>query len=192
MSDINEINNCLKFLYNHHSDISLLHCTTSYPTKESDWTFNMINELKKQFKIPIGFSDHSGTPTTCLAARCFGAEILEFHAVFHKSSFGPDNLSSLTIEEIKLMVNSIRKIEKSLKTKKIEKNKRFNDLKVVFGKSLAINKELNKGHKLKFEDLESKKPHGKGIDCRFFRDVIGKKLKFDMKKWDFLKNSDIE
>ena len=78
----------------------------------------MINELKKEFKIPIGFSDHSGIPSICLAARCFGAEILEFHAVFHKSSFGPDNSSSLTIEEIKSMVNSIRKIERSFKTKK--------------------------------------------------------------------------
>tara|TARA_B100002051_G_C16673741_1_gene605956 strand:+ start:264 stop:1271 length:1008 start_codon:yes stop_codon:yes gene_type:complete len=192
MSDTNELKNSLKFLSNYNSDISLLHCTTSYPTKETDWTFNMINELKNEFKIPIGFSDHSGIPSTCLAARCFGAEILEFHAIFHKSSFGPDNSSSLTIEEIKLMVNSIRKIERSFKTKKIDKSTRFNDIKVLFGKSLAINKNLKKGHKLKFEDLESKKPYGKGIDCRFYSDVIGKYIKRNMKKWDFLNKSDID
>ena len=79
------------------------------------------------------------------------------------------------------MVNSIRKIERSFKTKKINKSTRFNDLKVVFGKSLAINKNLKKGHKLKFEDLESKKPFGMGIDCRFYSDVIGKRVKSNMK-----------
>ena len=57
---------------------------------------------------------------------------------------------------------------------------------------MAINKDLPKNHILTFEDLEAKKPKGFGIDALKFREVIGKKLTFDKKQWDFLKEDDIQ
>ena len=47
----------------------------------------------------------------------------------------------------------------------------------IFEKSLAVNKDLPKNHILQFEDLESKKPKGCGINASRFEEIIGQKLK---------------
>ncbi len=130
---------------------------------------------------------HSANPSTCIAATALGAEILEFHVVFDKNMFGPDSSSSIEINQVAEMVQNIKAIEKA-KNHPIDKNEnsQFKDLKSIFEKSLAVNKDLPENHILKFEDLESKKPKGCGINASNFEEIIGQKLKKPLKKWDFL------
>jgi len=106
--------------------------------------------------------------------------------------FGPDSKSSLTIEETKELVQGVRFIEKSLENK-IDKsdNSKFRELKNIFEKSLAVNKNLKKDDIITFDDLEAKKPFGYGIPSKDYKTIIGKKLNTDMKKWDFLKKENI-
>ena len=127
-----------------------------------------------------------------LAATARGAEILEFHAVFDKRMFGPDAPASMDIDEITFMVKGVRQICKSLDAK-IDKNdnSEFDMLKGIFEKSLAVNKNLEKGHILSFDDLEAKKPKGYGIDASKYENIIGKKINKNMKKWEFLNQGDI-
>ena len=121
-----------------------------------------------------------------------GAKVLEFHAVYDRRMFGPDSKSSLTIDEISFLVEGVRKIDQSLMAP-VDKsdNSAFSALKGIFEKSLAVNKDLTKGHVLTFDDLEAKKPKGFGIEAVNFQKVIGKKLNRDLKKWDFLKDESI-
>jgi N,N'-diacetyllegionaminate synthase len=70
-------------------------------------------------------------------------------------------------------------------------NEQFSELKSIFEKSLAINKDLPKGHLITFEDLEAKKPKGCGIDALKFQDLIGMKVTNDMKQWDFINENDL-
>ena len=118
----------------------------------------------------IGFSDHSGKIFAPLAAVSLGAEILEVHAVFDRRVFGPDASSSLTIDEIKQVVDGVRFIEKSL-NHIVDKNSiaGFERVREIFGKSLSINKDLPVGHILSFEDLETKKPYGRGIQAKEYQ-----------------------
>ena len=106
--------------------------------------------------------------------------------------FGPDSNSSLTISEITQLVKGVRFIEDSLENK-IDKSdtSKFKNLKDIFEKSLAINKNMKSGEVITFDDLEAKKPSNKGIPAKIFSQVIGKKLKNNLKKWDFLKEGDI-
>ena len=67
----------------------------------------------------------------------------------------------------------------------------FSVLKQIFEKSLAVNKELPKGHCLTFLDLEAKKPKGYGIDAIEFEKVVGKKLSRDISPWEFLNYKDL-
>ena len=190
MSSFSELNRTMDFLSKYENDLSVLQCTTAYPTNPEQWGLNIITELKKRYDIPVGFSDHSGDIYACLAATSLGAEILEFHAVFDKQLFGPDAKASLTIEKIKRLVRGVREIELSL-ANKIDKNEnsQFNDLKNIFEKSLAVNKDLKKGAILQFSDLEAKKPKGLGIDASDFENIIGKKVKKELTKWEFLKTN---
>lgn len=193
LSDWAELEQAIEFLKEKDVEVSVLQCTTAYPCPPEKWGLNVIQELKDKFKLKTGYSDHSGTPTACIAAASMGAEILEFHVVFDKRMFGPDASSSLTIDEVKYMVQAVRQIEIA-KNNPLQKeiSASHNELKIMFGKSLAINKDLKNGHILTVDDLEGKKPGDKGIPAKDFKSVVGKKLKVDKNKWEFLKHEELE
>ncbi|MEZ4856622.1 MAG: N-acetylneuraminate synthase family protein [Gelidibacter sp.] len=192
MSSYDELDKAVNFLKSKDVEYSILQCTTSYPTQPEQYGLNVIGELKKRYKVSVGFSDHSAKPETCIAAVALGAEILEFHAVLDRQQFGPDVTSSLTIDEISALVTSVTTIEKAVQHP-VDKNNNssFKDLKSIFEKSLAVNKDLKKGHQLTFEDLEAKKPANKGIAATYFNSVIDKTINRDMQQWDFLTQQDL-
>lgn len=193
MSSFAELDETVSFLKSKNAAFSILQCTTAYPTMPEQYGLNVISELKKRYNVPIGFSDHSSSTSTGIAAVALGAEILEFHVVFHKEMFGPDTAASLTIMQTKLLAEAVNKIHIALNNP-IDKNNNesFKELKSIFEKSLAINKDLPKGHTITFTDLESKKPSGFGISAKEFKNVIGKKLANNKTKWDFLNEEDLE
>ena len=192
MSSFAELDETVRFLKDKNVDFSILQCTTSYPTAPEQYGLNVIQELKDRYQVPIGYSDHSADTGTCVAATALGAEILEFHAVFSHSDFGPDATSSIEIKDIPVMVKSVRNVALSRKHP-IDKsnNSQYAELKRIFEKSLSVNKDLPKGHLLRFEDLEAKKPKGFGIDASQFESVIGKPITKALKKWDFLTEESI-
>ncbi len=194
MSSFSELDEAVNFIKQFGNDLSILQCTTSYPTPYEKLGLNVISELKSRYpKCSIGLSEHTGTIFAGIAAAGIGIDILEFHATFDKRMFGPDATSSLTIDEIAQLVEGIRSIEKS-KNNPIDKsdNKEYTELKNIFEKSLAVSKDLPANHIITFDDLESKKPKGFGIDASSFKSVIGKTLKHAKKKYDFLKDEDFE
>jgi N-acetylneuraminate synthase len=90
------------------------------------------------------------------------------------------------MEEITQLVKAVRNIETALQHPVDKRdNSKFTELKNIFEKSLAANKDLKAGHVLRFEDLEAKKPKGFGMEAERFEEVIGKILKKDMKQWEF-------
>ena len=192
MSSYTELDQTVAFLKERKVDFSILQCTTAYPTQPENYGLNVIQELQNRYNVPIGFSDHSAKTATCIAAAAMGAKILEFHVVFDRQLFGPDSKSSLTLAETKDLVEAVRNIATAF-SNPIDKNDTadFSALKQIFEKSLAVNKDLPKNHILTFDDLESKKPKGYGIDARRFQEVIGKALNKEMKQWDFLNEGDL-
>ena len=192
MSSFEELDKTVEFLKQRKVDFSILQCTTAYPTKPEQYGFNIISELKQRYKVPVGFSDHSAKIATGIAAVALGAEILEFHVVFHRDMFGPDAKASLTLEETKLLVEAVNEIYIA-NSNPIDKNtnESFGELKAIFEKSIAINKNLPAGHTITFDDLETKKPKGYGISAQNFMSVIGKKIKNDKSQWDFLNEYDL-
>jgi N,N'-diacetyllegionaminate synthase len=191
MSDWNELDETINFLKPFGNDISLLQCTTAYPTQPNQWGLNAINEMKNRYQIPVGFSDHSSEIFACLAATTLGADILEFHAIFDKNMFGPDSKASLSMNQIKYLMQGIRQIEIALKSNHLKNdNTMFTELKTMFGKSLAVNKNLEVGDILMEDDLESKKPGNMGISAKEFQKVIGKKILNNLREGAFLTEND--
>ena len=168
-------------------NISLLQCTTSYPTNPKQFGLNNITYFKKIFKnISVGYSDHSGEIFSSLAAISLGAKIIEFHCVFDKLMFGPDSNSSLTISQIKELIKGGNIIHESLQTPVNKDDNLDVELRNIFGKSLAVNKNLNIGHVLTMDDLESKKPANMGIPASEYKKVLNRKLNRDLVFGDFL------
>lgn len=192
MSSFAELDAAVAFLREKNVGFSILQCTTAYPTKPEQYGLNVIAELKERYGVPIGFSDHSAKTAAGIAAVALGAEILEFHVVFDRKMFGPDAIASLTIEETKQLAEAVADIHKA-KSAAVDKNDNaaFGELKNIFEKSLAVNKDLPAGYVITFDDLESKKPSGYGIPARQFREVIGRRLAVGKSRWDFLNEADL-
>lgn len=192
MSSFCEIDTALKLFEPYKNQITILQCTTAYPTRPEDWGLNIISELKEKYpKNSIGFSDHSGDIYACLAATTLGAEVLEFHVVFDKRMFGPDSCASLSIEQVKMVVKGARCIN-TARNSIIEKDSmKYTDLKKIFEKSLAINCDLKSGKIISEDMLEAKKPRDYGIDSKEYQKVVGKTIKTDLKKGDFITELDI-
>ena len=187
LSDIKEIHKTLHRL--DKKKISLLQCTSSYPTAANNIGLNVIEDFKKIFRVPVGLSDHSGNKNTILAACALGADLVEFHVTFNKKSFGPDSISSIEIDKVKGLVDGAKHINKIISNpiNKNKENKKLMNIKKVFGKSLAFNCDLKKNTKISINHLETKKPYGKGVPCSNYQSIIGKKIKRDIKKGTFLK-----
>jgi len=192
MSSLTELDTTIDFLKSFGNKLSIMQCTTAYPTIAGQWGLNVIPFLKQRYQLPTGFSDHSGDIFACLAATSLGAEIIEFHAVFDKNMFGPDAKASLTISQVKKLVEGIRAITTDLEVASgKDSSEKYSDLKKIFEKSLAVNKDLEQGHIIGFNDLEAKKPSGYGIPAKDFQSVIGRQLLQKKMAWDFLQNNDL-
>jgi len=193
MSSFDELDKTVLFLNSSKMDYSILQATTAYPTQAENYGLNLIHEFKRKYGVPIGYSDHSAKIEVGIAAFSLGAEILEFHVTFDRDMFGPDSKASLTISETKILVDSIRNLEKAYNNPVNKENAEiFSDLKKIFEKSLAINKYVEKGHIISFEDLEAKKPKGYGINAYEYEKIIGKTINRNMNKWDFINVTDID
>lgn len=192
MSSFAELERSVNFLRSFDNPLTILQCTTSYPTMPEQWGLNVVQQLRSKFNCSVGFSDHSGNATACLAATVLGAEVLEFHVVFDQRMFGPDSKSSLTPDKIKTLVSSVRDIEKAL-ANPVQKDEinQYSELKVMFGKSLAINRAMKKGEKITLEVLESKKPANLGVPAANYQEVLGKELSHDLGAYSFLKLEDL-
>ena len=193
MSSFDELETSIAFLRKFGNPLTIMQCTSKYPTDPKDWGLNIIQELKNRFELPVGFSDHSGTIYACLAAGVMGAEVFEFHVVFDKGQFGPDVSSSITIDQVKILSEGIKAILTAMNNPLNKNNiSQFEDLKNMFGKSLSVNKNKKVGEIIKFEDLESKKPSDYGIPANEFEKIVGKTLNKKLEKWSFINWEDLD
>jgi N,N'-diacetyllegionaminate synthase len=192
MSDWTELDRTISFLKPYGNELTLLQCTTAYPTLPNQWGLSVIKEMRDRYQVSVGFSDHSGDIVASTAAAALGAQVIEFHVVFDRQMFGPDSRASITIDETTRLVKGIKQIREALKSSALKDNHQgFSDLKTMFGKSLAVNKNLPGGHILALSDLESKKPAGKGISADQFLRVVGTALVNEKKQWEFLQGEDL-
>lgn len=192
LSTLDDLDRTIAFMRPFGNPLTLLQCTTSYPTQPSQIGLNVLCELRDRFGLPVGLSDHSGTIHPGLAATALGARMLEFHAVFDRRAFGPDATSSLQIDEIRQLAEGVRAISAMLEHP-IDKSRLSvpAELRTMFGKSLAVNRDVPAGEALSLSVLESKKPGDRGIPAQRYADVVGRRLARTLRAGDFLTEADL-
>ena len=189
ISNMKEINQCIKILISgkvNMNDIYILHCNSSYPTSFEDLNLNNIKTLQQKFNNNIGFSDHSIGVEGAIAAVALGAKVIEKHFTTDKKLSGPDQKISLTPSELKLMVSSIRNIEKSLGSFKKEPTKSELKNKLHIRKSIVAKKDIKKNQIFTTKNITTKRP-GNGLTPMLWEKVLGKKAIKDFKKDSIIK-----
>ena len=96
-----------------NSNKLILHCVSSYPVPDNQANLSKIKYLKDRYKkAVIGYSDHTIGIDCCIYASLLGARIIEKHFTIDKNySDFRDHQLSADPNEMKLMVNKIRKTE---------------------------------------------------------------------------------
>lgn len=157
MSTIDEIKEALNLLDEGGQEITLLHCSSAYPTPMEDVNLNAMFHLKKAFQKKVGYSDHTMGIEVAVAATALGACVIEKHITLDKTMAGPDHKLSLEPKEFKLMVNSIRNIETAMGTgRKTPSTEELNNRDYV-RKFLVAAKEIKKGDLFTMDNLCAKR-----------------------------------
>jgi N,N'-diacetyllegionaminate synthase len=193
MSPIVEIDKAVEFLKKGTDDITVMQCTSMYPTPAEKIGLNNIDFFKNRYGCKAGLSDHSGNIFASLAAAALGADMLEVHLTFSRDSFGPDVSVSLTVEEFKLLTDGVRQIS-IMRNNPVNKDHIADELKgmkQLFGKSIVAREKLLKGAILTKDKLAYKKP-GLGLPPDKVDQLLGKKTLKDIERDQIIKLSDIE
>jgi N,N'-diacetyllegionaminate synthase len=171
--------------------ISVLHCTTNYPTPMVDVNLNAMLSIQKQLDISVGYSDHTLGIEVPIAAVAMGAKIIEKHFTLDKTLTGPDHKASLEPDELIAMVKAIRNIEHALGNFEKEPTPAEMQNMLVVRKSIHVLNNLTKGSKINKSDLIMKRP-GDGISPMDIEKLVDKKLTRDISADDKLQWSDFE
>jgi len=185
MSSWKEIDQAVSILKN--NKLVIMQCTSMYPCPPNKVGINIFHEFKKRYNLQLGFSDHTEGNVAAIMALANGARYFEKHITLSKRMYGSDALNSLEPDEFKKYCKDLKEaliIQNNPSNKIISKY--LKNMKIIFEKKIVLKKNMKKNSVLTLKNLAFKKTK-KGINANKYQNIIGKKLKINMKK-----NSSIE
>ncbi len=185
MADLGEIEDALDLLVDSGTprhNITVLHCTTGYPTPFEDVNLRAMETIKCAFPgIAVGYSDHTPGMEVAMAAVAMGARVIEKHFTLDRRLAGPDHQASLEPGELTALVKGIRNIEISLGTGiKKPSPTDLTNISIV-RKSLVADCTIAKGEAFSENNITAKRP-GTGLSPMRWDEIIGSHANRDYKK----------
>ncbi len=135
MSSMDEIRHAVNILG--EDNLVLLHCTSTYPTNHNEINLRVIEEFKKVFSCPIGYSGHERGVLPSVLSVQLGAAAVERHITIDRTLWGSDQAASLEPEGLRRMVRDIRQVKLILGDGK----------KVVYDSEIPVRAKLRKNSK---------------------------------------------
>jgi N,N'-diacetyllegionaminate synthase len=176
MADVSEIAASINAIVDSgfpKNKLTILHCTTEYPTPFSEVNLLAMQSMAKQFDVAAGYSDHTRGIEVPIAAVALGAVVIEKHFTLDRNMEGPDHKASLEPEELKAMVSAIRNIEKALGDGMKKPTESEIKNKIIARKSIVASKFIRKGENFTEENLTVKRP-GNGLSPMQWFEIIGR------------------
>ena len=182
MQSIKSLKNSVNILEKSGVEYALLECTNLYPSPPEIVSLQGIQELKEAFpKALVGFSDHSIGPHIALASVALGACIIERHFTDTRYRSGPDITCSMDPAELRLLVDRSIEIHKALMNPKQRTEPEESVYKFARA-SVVADRDMAAGHVVKEKDIWVRRPGSGEIPGYKYNDIIGKKLRLDVKK----------
>jgi len=188
MASLKEVGFAIKVLKKNGLDrkkISILQCTTDYPTQLKDVNLKSMVTMKEKFKVDVGLSDHTTGDEASMSAVSLGAKIIEKHITLDNNMRGPDHKASLNPKKFKELVAKIKNVEILLGSYSKKPNKSELKNKKIVRKSIVAKSNIKKGEIFSNTNIACKRPEG-GISPIYWDKIIGKKSKKNFKVDDFI------
>lgn len=177
MTGKKELDDALEVITRYHSEISILHCLSQYPSEYQNINLKTIAYLKEQYpQYKIGYSDHSIGILMPAVAVGMGAEIIEKHITLDRNMKGTDHRGSLEPEGIWRMVRDIRNTEYAIGEYGMFISEKVTDTRIKLERSIATLRMMDAGETVTEADLHMLSP-GNGFKWADRERVIGKHLK---------------
>lgn len=182
MTSEKELDTAIAIITKKHEHISILHCTSQYPTEPKHVNLNTIPYLKKKYPdYSIGFSDHTIGISIPVAAVAMGAQIIEKHITLDRRMKGTDHIGSLGPEGQFRMVRDIRLLEASMGVEALSMKEGAEENKKKLARSIASNRQIEKGELITLDDIHLLSP-GDGIAWHNKEHILGKSATATIKK----------
>lgn len=161
-------------------DVTVLQCTSEYPTPPERVGLNVLRELRERYGRPVGLSDHTLGSYAAFAAVALGAVAVEKHFTLSRELYGADARFGLEPDELEDLVEGVREIETML-AHPVDKDdlEPFEEMKRVFEKSVVTVADVPAGATIERTMLAAKKP-GTGIPAARLDDVVGRTAARDL------------
>jgi len=162
------------FLSTGNEKLTLLVCTSSYPSNPKDANLSRIQLLRETFGTQVGISDHTLGTGVSVAAIALGATAVEKHITLNRNDGGADSAFSMEPQEFADLVNqghaayeSIGKKEWSIQESEMESRR--------LRRSLFIVKDVEKGELVTNENTRAIRP-GDGCSPKYLENLLGQRF----------------
>lgn len=180
MAGKKELDEALEIITRYHTNISILHCVSQYPTAPDNLNLKTITYLKKHYgQYKIGFSDHTIGISAPPIAVGMGAEIIEKHITIDRHMKGTDQKGSLGPDGVYRMVRDIRMCEHWLGKEDLYIEKSVDSSRKKLERSIASLHNMKAGDVIRQEDLHMLSP-GDGFKWTQLDEVVGRQLVNDI------------
>jgi len=180
MADLEEITEAVKAAQDGGCiELALLHCVSGYPAPAADYNLATLADMAERFGVPVGLSDHTLDNTTAIASVALGAAVIEKHMTLDRAGGGPDDSFSLEPSEFSELSSGARTAWEAV-GKINYKRKSSEQGNVKFRRSLYFVHDLKAGAVISPNNVRSVRP-GYGLAPKYLEDVVGRKLKFDIR-----------
>jgi pseudaminic acid synthase len=172
-STIEEIDELVETIYSEgNKDLTLLLCTSAYPTPHNQVHLARMELLRERYNIPVGLSDHTLGNSASLAAVAMGATVIERHFILNRNEGGADSAFSLEPNELRDLSIHINQIVESVGNKFWQIQPDESESRRL-RRSLIITIDVQKGDVISDLNVKSLRPNI-GISPKFYEQVLGK------------------
>ncbi len=191
MSYLSEVDEAVRVIRKVGNDkLILLHCVSNYPADVADVNLRAMQTLYSAFQVSVGYSDHTLGIEIPLAATALGACVIEKHFTLDRQLPGPDHKASLEPDELKAMVDGIRKIKQALGNGCKIPVASEEDTRHVARRSLVLKENVSEGDIITAKMLTALRPSG-GIPPNMVSYVKGRKAARFLRTGTMLNWSDL-
>lgn len=114
MSNWDIIDTAVDVFRKHKCPFTLLHCVSTYPSKDEECNISAIKTLRERYDCNVGYSGHERGLMPSILAVAFGATVLERHITIDRTMYGSDQAASLEKRGLELLVRDARKVTRTL------------------------------------------------------------------------------
>lgn len=168
-----------------NNDITVLKCTTAYPTPYEECNLKMIPVYASTFRVKAGLSDHTLGSVAPIVAATLGATMIEKHFIIDRNLGGPDAAFSMNKDEFAQMVKDVHIAEATLGSTSFELSQ-SNKMGRRDARSLYVAEDVKAGDEITEKNVRSVRP-GYGLHPKYLPQILGKHFTQDLHKGDRMK-----